>query len=141
MKGFAQFYEKINVELNKLYDMYNQPIVVMGELLIKGIDNRAVSNGIFNRDVINESIVDDIFILIWDVIPFISWSSKSYKEDYIQRFESIENSGISQITLEDVEQLDLKVLSSGKENWKNGLDKTEILESLQRHLIKLFANT
>ena len=103
--------EKINVELNKLYNMYNQPIVVMGELLIKGIDNRAVSNGIFNRDVIDESIVDDIFILIWDVIPFISWSSKSYKEDYIQRFESIENSGISQITLEDVVKL-LKIPSS-----------------------------
>lgn len=45
----------------------------------------------------------------------------------------------SEITLEDVKNLDLKVLSSGKENWKNGLDKTEILESLQRHLIKLFA--
>lgn len=45
----------------------------------------------------------------------------------------------SEITLEDVKKLDLKVLSSGKENWKNGLDKTAILESSQRHLIDLFA--
>ena len=103
--------QKINEELLKLYNVYGRPIVVMGELLIKGIDNRAISNGIFNRDVIEESIIDNIFILIWDVIPFEQWNLKSYKVDYLQRFESIKESGISQITLEDVVKL-LKIPSS-----------------------------
>lgn len=97
--------QKINEELLKLYNMYDQPIVVMGELLIKGIDNRAISNGIFNRYVIEDSMIDDIFILIWDIIPFEQWLLKSYKVDYLQRFESIKESGIAQITLEDVVKL------------------------------------
>ena len=41
----------------------------------------------------------------------------------------------SEISKDNVYKLHLK--SSGKENWKLGLDKKEILESLMRHLISL----
>ena len=43
----------------------------------------------------------------------------------------------SEILQEQVQKLNLKVKSTGKENWKIGLNKDEILESLTRHLFAL----
>lgn len=40
----------------------------------------------------------------------------------------------SEITLEEVKELELIRYKNGKDNWKNPMDTTEILESLQRHL-------
>lgn len=40
----------------------------------------------------------------------------------------------SEVTPEEVERLGLILVSSGKENWKNPMDTTKILESMQRHL-------
>lgn len=33
--------------------------------------------------------------------------------------------------------MEMKLISSGRDNWKNGLDNTEILESAMRHLIAM----
>jgi len=41
----------------------------------------------------------------------------------------------SEIPIEDINKY--KLISSGKDNWKKGLDSNETLESLARHLFKL----
>lgn len=43
----------------------------------------------------------------------------------------------SEISIDEVRKLNLKALSSGKENWKKGLNSNEVLESLARHLFAL----
>jgi len=43
----------------------------------------------------------------------------------------------SEVSAEDVEKLSLICIKTGKENWKNHMDRVKILESLQRHLAYL----
>ena len=45
----------------------------------------------------------------------------------------------SEIAPEQVKMWNLKIQSSGVENWKKGLDQKEILDSLTRHLFALIS--
>ena len=43
----------------------------------------------------------------------------------------------AQVSVQDVETMNLTLVSSGKDNWKKQMDLKKILESLQRHVAAL----
>lgn len=92
----------------------NDDVVIMGEALIRGINDRAVSNGILRRDYIDDSLLDDLFILIWDIIPYKDWVNEKYKVNYKERLEYI-NLHFTEISLPNI----INLLNTGSYEFMN----------------------
>ena len=79
----------------------------------------------------------------WSMVDFKSLHPLVRVLEYgAHKYSIFEDSEGNQIKGSEISQQDtkgLKVIYSGKDNWKINLDSTEILESLMRHLEALFA--
>lgn len=68
----------------------NKDFVIHGEILIKNINDRKLSNGALNRDVIPEMYHDDIYFTVWDVVNYNTWLfSKNNSAVYEERFNQL----------------------------------------------------
>jgi len=64
--------------------------VYIGELLVHGVDNRSISNGIINSD--DEEAKKEVYIQLWDYITLDEYSrpkDKKNKTFYVDRFKQL----------------------------------------------------
>lgn len=60
--------------------------VYIGELLVQGIDNRGLANGMINSDNPPE---DKMYIQFWDNLTLDEWDNKKSSRKYLQRFTKL----------------------------------------------------
>jgi hypothetical protein len=86
----------------------------------------------YNSDKLSWSLVD--FKALEPLVQVLQYGAHKYSIYEDDKGNKIKG---SEIPIEDRKKY--KVVSSGANNWKKGLDKTEILESLSRHLFALMS--
>lgn len=60
--------------------------VYVGELLIRGIDNRAEANGVLNSD---EGAMANVYVQLWDYLTLSEFANKSSSTPYKQRLNTL----------------------------------------------------
>lgn len=85
----------------------------------------------YNKNKLKWSLVD--FKALEPMVKVLMYGAHKYSIYENYKHEEIKG---CDITIEESAAYTIK--SSGANNWKLGLDKTELLESMQRHLIDLF---
>lgn len=85
----------------------------------------------YNHDKVSWSLVD--FKALEPLVQVLQYGKHKYTVFKNQKGETIKG-----VDCRPEDTKSLTVVSTGANNWKLGLDKTEILESLARHLFALF---
>ncbi len=81
--------EKNLPHLKEIFKTFGDGVYI-GELLVKGVENRALVNGLLNSD----EQKDDVYIQLWDYVSLDEYSrgkDKNNKTIYAERFEQLQN--------------------------------------------------
>lgn len=81
--GEESFFDKLSTAFSFLKDG-----VYIGELLVRGITDRAAANGLLNSDDVPQ---DDVYMQLWDYITLDEWQNRMSTTPYNQRFHMISN--------------------------------------------------